>query len=228
MIGQGLLDALGDAVPADARQVLPESWIAGFGAADVLDLGCGDGRSIDLFRPHGARWTGVDIEGSFEVAERTRSDATFVTFDGVALPFADASFDVVWCKQVLEHVEQPEPLIGEVARVLRPGGTFAGSTSQLEPFHSRSTQNPTPYGVKRWCDRADLVLEEVRPMIDGPALLLRIALGRPRRLDRWWARPSPGNRAIDLAGRFRGWDERRRCAAKLVFCGQFAFRARRL
>lgn len=227
MVGQGLLDALGDAIPADARQVLPEDWIPGFGAVDVLDLGCGDGRSVDLFRPHGARWTGVDIADSQEVAERTRDDAVFVGFDGVTLPFGDAAFDVVWSKQVLEHVERPEPLLAEVARVLRPGGVFAGSTSLLEPFHSRSTQNPTPYGVRRWCEHAGLELTEVRPMVDGPFLIARAALGRPRRFDRYWVRPSPGNRLVDLAGRLRGWDERRRCAVKLVFCGQFAFRAQK-
>ena len=151
-----------------------------------------------------------------------------MTFDGVHLPFADGSFDVVWCKQVLEHVEQPEPLLHEVGRVLRPGGVLAGSTSQLEPFHSASTQNPTPYGVRGWCERAGLRLDEVRPMVDGPFLIARAALGRPRRWDRFWVRPSPGNRLIDLAGRLRGWDERRRCAVKLVFCGQFAFRATKL
>ena len=65
-----------------------------------------------------------------------------MTFDGET-PLRRESFDFVYCKQVLEHVLRPEPLIREVARVLRPDGLFAGSTSQLEAFHSRSVANPT-------------------------------------------------------------------------------------
>jgi ubiquinone/menaquinone biosynthesis C-methylase UbiE len=39
-----------------------------------------------------------------------------VTFDGVNLPFGDDDFDLVYCKQVLEHVRHPEPLLAEVGR----------------------------------------------------------------------------------------------------------------
>ncbi len=114
----------------------------------MLDLGCGSGDSVDLFRARDPRveWVGLDIEGSREVGERTRDDARFETFDGVAIPFDAASFDLVYCKQVLEHVRRPAPLLAEVARVLSPDGLFAGSTSQFEPFHSMSVWNYTPVG----------------------------------------------------------------------------------
>ena len=42
---------------------------------------------------------------------------------------------------MLEHVERPLDLVTDVDRVLRPGGRFAGTTSELEPNHSRSTGN---------------------------------------------------------------------------------------
>jgi SAM-dependent methyltransferase len=232
--GADLRALLRPAIPTgSSAQVLADQLIAGLlGAtrpgARVMDLGCGRGDSVDAFRrvDPAVRWVGVDLEDSPEVRERTRSDADFVAFDGVHLPFPDASCDVVFCKQVLEHVERPHELVREVARVLAPGGAFAGSTSQLEPYHSRSTANWSPWGLKRLLAGAGLELELVAPGIDGPTLLAR-GLTRGRCCDGWWARRSPFNALVDGAGRILRWDAEDRNAVKLVFCGQFAFVARR-
>jgi SAM-dependent methyltransferase len=124
-------------------------------------------------------------------------------------------------------VEHPRELLEEVARVLEPGGHFAGSTSQLEAFHSLSTFNWTPYGFARVAEAAGLEVVELRPVIDGFTLVARRALGRPRFFDRWWARESPPYRAIELAARARRLDARTRNQIKLILCGQFAFLARR-
>jgi ubiquinone/menaquinone biosynthesis C-methylase UbiE len=193
----------------------------------VLDLGCGAGDSVDLFRSlePNVRWTGADIAESAEVAQRTRTDADFVTFDGERLPFADQSFDLVYCKQVLEHVRRPRLLLAEVARVLAPGGWFAGSTSHLEAFHSRSLWNYTPYGLMELMDEAGLELSEVRPVIDAFTLVAWRALGTPRSFYRWWARESPPFRAISLLARPARWDDHTVNTAKLVLCGQFTFLA---
>lgn len=239
VLGDDLRELIGDRIPADhSRQVLADDYAARFlsrpdrpEAPRVMDLGCGAGDSVDLFRSldPAVRWVGVDIEHSPEVDERTRADADFVTYDGEHLPFGDAEFDLVYCKQVLEHVRRPEPLIGEVARVLRPGGWFAGSTSHLEAFHSLSTWNYTPYGLQLLVEGAGLELLEVRPVIDAFTLVSWRALGMPRLFFRWWGpRESPGNRAISLAGRVSRWDHRTINTAKLVLSGQFAFLARRL
>jgi SAM-dependent methyltransferase len=170
---------------------------------------------------------GVDIEESPEVSERVRGDAEFVTFDGRTLPFDDASFELVYCKQVLEHVERPHELLGEVARVLEPGGWLAGSTSQLEAFHSRSIFNPTPYGLTRAAEDAGLEVLELRPVIDGFTLVAWRALGLPPFFHRWWARESPPYRVIELAAWAARLDARARNQIKLVLAGQFAFLARR-
>jgi SAM-dependent methyltransferase len=53
------------------------------------------------------------------------------------LPFADASFDVVVAGEMLEHVRAPEEVVAEVRRVLRPGGTFAGSVPNAFRVQSR-------------------------------------------------------------------------------------------
>jgi SAM-dependent methyltransferase len=194
----------------------------------VVDLGCGRGDSVDLFRAvdPAVRWVGVDLPDSAEVAQRTREDAEFRTFDGKRLPLADGEADVVFCKQVLEHVERPHELLADVARVLRPGGHFVGSTSHLEPYHSRSTGSWTPYGLQRLFAHAGLEAQLFVPGIDALTLLAwRVARGR--RLNRFWSRRSPLNTLIDGAGRLLGWDAEDRNTVKLQFSGQFAFIARR-
>src|SRR3954469_21386954 len=117
MLGDDLLALLGDAVPRERiGQALADDYIPRLAPLGrVLDLGCGAGDSVDQFRNvnPSVEWAGVDIERSPEVAARRRSDAEFVTFDGVQLPFDDSVIDAVYCKQVLEHVKKPGPLVAE-------------------------------------------------------------------------------------------------------------------
>jgi SAM-dependent methyltransferase len=237
MLGDDLGDLLGKRIPGDhSRQVLADHYAGRFLARPdrpasprVLDLGCGAGDSVDLFRSldPDVTWVGVDIEESPEVTARTRGDAEFVTFDGEHLPFEDGSFDLVYCKQVLEHVERPRELVAEAARVLSPGGWFAGSTSQLEAFHSRSTFNWTPYGFTVVAESAGLEVVELRPVIDGLTLVAWRAVGLPGFFHRWWARESPGYRVIELGARAARLEARTRNQIKLVLAGQFAFLATR-
>lgn len=242
--GRELLDELGSVVPgADAHQALAEDHIEQRLGRDenrtdpwrVLDLGCGDGDSVDRFRsvdPE-VRWIGLDLPDSPEVRTRRRSDAEFETFDGVTIPFPDASFDLVYCRQVLEHVRHPEALLAEAHRVLVPGGCFAGSTSQLEPYHSLSLWNFTPVGLCNLLRAAGLEPVELRPGIDGMALIsVRLFGSSPpgwlqRQFDRWWAARSPLNALIDGYARLAGLDPQATNATKLVMCGAFTFRARR-
>jgi len=214
----------GSSGQALAEDLIP-ALLPGPGAT-VVDLGCGRGDSVDPFRAAdpSVRWIGVEVGDS---EYETRDDVELRIFDGVRLPFEDASVDVVFSKQVLEHVERPHQLIGDVARVLKPRGVFAGSTSHLEPYHGRSTMNLTPYGLKRALETSGLELESIMPGIDGPTLFARRLLRGPRFFDRYWAKRSPFNTWVDGVARVTGWDPEDRNALKLLFCGQYAFVARR-
>src|ERR687886_1631202 len=102
--GGELLELLGDAVPGDhSRQQLADALaLRAIDPAgpppDVLDLGCGEGGSLELFRGRhpGVRWVGVELPDSPYAA---RAGADVRVYDGGSLPFADASFDLVFCKQ---------------------------------------------------------------------------------------------------------------------------------
>lgn len=162
----------------------------------VLDLGCGDGRSIDRFRQCVPKfdWRGLDIENSPEVKLRTRQDCEFHTYDGVHIPFADGSFDLVFSNQVFEHVRFPERLLGEVCRVLTAGGFFAGSVSYLEPYHSYSLFNFTPYGWYTLVRASGLDPRKLAGGIDALSLIHR-SISRKNARDSWWTL-SPLNKAF--------------------------------
>ena len=196
----------------------------------VLDLGCGRGDSVDRFRAHApdVDWLGIDIADSAEALARQRTDARFVTYDGTTIPLEDGSVDLVYSSQVLEHVRDPEGHLREIARVLRPGGRLIGSTSQLEPYHSRSFWNFTPFGFTVLADAAGLRVRELRPGMDGVTLTLRSHLGRPAGFDRWWTSESPLNAEIDAWALESGASPSAVNLRKLRVCGQFTFLAERV
>ncbi|WP_244816421.1 class I SAM-dependent methyltransferase [Caballeronia sp. Lep1P3] len=132
-----LANLLGDAIPSDhcrqtsASQCMQALVKSGFRPANVLDFGCGDGRSIDLFRdllPE-ARWSGLDVASSPEVDKRKRADGEFITYNGYNFPLPDESYECVYTDQALEHVHKPDVAVMEIARVLKPGGLFVGQSS---------------------------------------------------------------------------------------------------
>jgi SAM-dependent methyltransferase len=94
---------------------------------DVLDVGCGHGLIHPYLRGAGCRLTGIDVaESALQVARRRNPHANYDLYDGVRLPYADESFDVLFTICVMHHVppDQQVSFLSEACRVLRPGGTF--------------------------------------------------------------------------------------------------------
>lgn len=93
------------------------------GSLEILDVGCGTGENIRILGPYG-RVTGLDIsEDAFHFAQE-RGFIRLVRGSAAALPFPDASFDLVSSLDVMEHIPDDKAALGEVFRVLKPGGTF--------------------------------------------------------------------------------------------------------
>ncbi len=92
----------------------------------VMDAGCGPGR-IFRYRPRRRARLIVGLDRSDSVREN-RNVNRRLRGDLAALPFPDAAFDVVISAHVLEHVERPEAVFAELARVLKPGGRLLALT----------------------------------------------------------------------------------------------------
>jgi 2-polyprenyl-3-methyl-5-hydroxy-6-metoxy-1,4-benzoquinol methylase len=108
---------------------------AGRGEGRLLDVGCGDGTLGGRLAGQGALVTGVDPSPTaIERAREAHPGMTWAeTAGGGRLPAPDASFDVVTCVHVLEHVADTQTLMSEVRRVLAPGGLFVATV----PHHGR-------------------------------------------------------------------------------------------
>jgi phosphoethanolamine N-methyltransferase len=128
--GDGFLSPGG---PDEVRRVIAD---VDFSDKMVLDIGCGSG-GITLFLARETplkHITGFDIEEPVIAAARNRSAregaqerVAFVKGQPGPLPFADASFDIVFSKDALIHVADKEALFSEISRVLTPGGIFVAS-----------------------------------------------------------------------------------------------------
>lgn len=101
----------------------------------VLDLGCGNGSASQLLVAGGLTVVGLDISHDALMKGHKLDTSLCVaqaTCDG-PLPLASESFDAVYCTEVIEHVLDPETLIRESYRVLKPSGVLFVSA----PYHGR-------------------------------------------------------------------------------------------
>ncbi|GAB5413445.1 MAG: hypothetical protein Cons2KO_10480 [Congregibacter sp.] len=194
----------------------------------VLDLGCGAGTSIDWFQEllDSPDWHGVDIADSPEVRARTRHSTAISTFDGINLPYANNSFDLIFSNQVLEHVRHPDALMCDAFRVLRPGGIIAGAVSYLEPFHSYSVFNFTPYGIAAVLGDAGFTVTELRAGSDASRLLNRQLMNRSQMLRIFW-NPNYVHLLCSLVGGLFRLDHAEQNFLKLQFAGHIFFKAKK-
>jgi ubiquinone/menaquinone biosynthesis C-methylase UbiE len=116
---------------------------------DVLEVGCGAGSGLGalaaLLEPR--RLAGLDIDR--EALSRVRAPAEVFEADVRALPFPDASFDLVFDFGTLWHIARTRDALVEIARVLRPGGYFVHETklNQLASHPLRSLARRVPWSL---------------------------------------------------------------------------------
>lgn len=146
--------------------------------SEILDAGCGTGGLIRRLEPwcRAWQWTGLDLSEVACGLARGRCGATITAGSVTALPFRDASFDVVVSADVLYHVHEDVLALREAWRVLRPGGCIVINVPAyrwLWSYHDEAT-----HAVRRYA-RAEL-----RKKIEGAGFTVQ-------RLTHWNALPLP-------------------------------------
>jgi SAM-dependent methyltransferase len=173
----------------------------------VLDVGCGSMPYRKLIPCSG--YVGMEIDTP-QTRENFHAD---LYYDGLSFPVQDLSFDGVLCSQVFEHVFTPARFMGEIHRVLKPGGILVLAV----PFSWDEHEQPYDYaryssfGLKAALETAGFVVEEQRKtMADARALfqlfnayLYKVTLTKHPRLNQliWSGLLAP----VSLAGILAGW-----------------------
>jgi len=189
----------------------------------ALDLGCGRGRHLHaIFARGGIHVAGLDL--SFEDVAATRdglapliepmpegAGATLAAGDALALPYADDTFDLVVCSEVLEHIPDYRAALAEIARVLKPGGRFAASVPRAFPewlcWRLAPGYPMTPGGHLRIFEETDLVADVAAAGFDFTGKSYAHGLHSPY----WWLRCAVWSRQDDhplvrAYQRFLEWD----------------------
>jgi SAM-dependent methyltransferase len=125
---------------------------------EVLDVGCGN-KPYRAYVP-AARYTGLDVDNPFT----RKVAAADVFYNGDTFPLPSAAFDGVLCSQVLEHVFTPDRFLGEIHRVLRPGGTLVLTVPFLWDEHEQPHDfgRYSSFGLRALLERCGFEVVEQR------------------------------------------------------------------
>lgn len=175
---------------------------------ELLDLGTGTGRMLELLGPLASRCEGIDLTHDMLTLARAALDRAGLAHGSVRhgdiyrLPYAGGAFDVAVIHQVLHFLDDPARAVAEAARVLRPGGRLAiadfapHAVEELRVRHAHRRLGFAESEVLGWCREA--VLEPLgvafipgRPLTVTLWLARKTKAGEPRpALARWTVRTS--------------------------------------
>src|SRR6185437_2913248 len=145
-------------VEAALQRLLPAA-----GLGDLLDIGTGTGRVLELFAPQVERAVGIDLSREMLAVARVNLEranlrnCSLRQADMYQLPLPGASFDAVVIHQVLHYAERPAQVIAEAARVLRPEGRLVivdFAPHDLEFLRTEHAHRRLGFGdaeVVAWC-----------------------------------------------------------------------------
>ena len=131
--------------PVHQRLLFPYVEAAALVSGNLLEIGCGWGRGLELLTKAAAQYTGIDKND--ELIAALSAEFPKATFISASIPplsqLADNTFDYIVTFQVIEHIENDDLFIKEAHRVLKPGGklllTTVNKTFSLtrNPWHVR-------------------------------------------------------------------------------------------
>ena len=149
----------------------------------ILDIGCGDG--VLLSQVKTGRLFGVDLDQDSLDFASTKIKAKLIQAKAELLPFRNSFFDVVIATEIIEHLSQPELMLSEIKRVLKPGGRVIIATpikqpeGLTDPLH---VQEFYPWELKQICRQ---YFRKVKVITSHPLWLKRVFTCSLGQIDRY-------------------------------------------
>lgn len=130
---------------------------------DLLEVGCGEGRGVEILMPLVTSYIGIDKIQS--IIDSLSKKFPAVRFQQAVIPpfhgFSDDSFDSVVSFQVIEHIENDRLFLEEIYRVLKPGGVAIISTPNIRHTLSRNPWHIREYTAEQLCSLCQKVFDRV-------------------------------------------------------------------
>lgn len=130
-----------------------------------LDVGCGKMpyRNYILEHSEVSKYVGLDIENALEYDAKVKPD---FTWDGIKMPFDNDSFECAMATEVLEHCPEPEIVLKEIYRVLKPGSVFFFTVPFLWNLHEvpHDEYRYTPFSLERHLKNSGFTDIEINAM----------------------------------------------------------------
>jgi len=132
-----------DQIPSDNpihQRLLKAYYLAKpYISGNLLELGCGEGRGVDLLAPLATSYTAIDkISDIIEKLSSKFPEYKFQSGSFPPFPYEDNSFDTIVTFQVIEHIKNDHMFLKEIKRVLKPGGQALITTPNIKMTLSRN------------------------------------------------------------------------------------------
>lgn len=183
-----------------ARYVLARKFVKGL---SVLDIACGTGFGIGLMKGHARRIIGVDVDiaAAKKAAGECVNNSAVLLADGLDLPFASGSFQVITSFETIEHLNERAAFLTELRRVLAPNGVLLLSTPNANYTEPENGRPKNPFHVHEYTPNE--LIDEVQKIFTVETLMgqaLRRDFGIPPFYDAQLKLPRDAATRSRLAG----------------------------
>lgn len=155
-------DELSSDNPIHQRLLKPYYWVKETVYGEVLELGCGEGRGIDILAHVVKKYVGIDKNGT--VIDDLNIKYPDYIFKRTVFPPIDEDdnrYDFVISFQVIEHIKKDRLFLEEIKRVLKPGGNAILTTPNIKMSLSRNPWHIREYTSQKLTDLAGRIFGEV-------------------------------------------------------------------